>query len=463
MNGYNLGITPLHRSLPADIHAERATLGAILLDRDAIIALAPWLPADYFYLEKHVWMYESMLRCYQQRVPPDLTTVADDLRRRPLEQRGADGPLNRLEAVGGLSYLAELSAEVPTAVHVEHYGRIVERTAILRRLIEVGGKISALGYDEREELDATLNNAEAELFAIAQRRHARDFRHILEVGGDYWKHIEAAVDGTVQGSVPTGYLDLDALLGGLHASDLIVLAARPGVGKSALALSLALNLAQAGKRIGLFSLEMAEGQVYERLVAMHTGLSTEVLRKKHTLSAAHLETVAKATGVLTSYDIWIDDTPAIDVIEAQRKARQMHAQQPFDLLIVDYLQRMSVPADRDNRVQQVGKIVRTLKSIARELHVPLLALSQLSRAVEGRTHHVPTLADLRETGEIEQEADVVLMLYREELYDKDTNKRGLAEVHIAKHRQGPLGVATLQFAARTTQFRNLARQRTPEG
>jgi replicative DNA helicase len=208
---------------------------------------------------------------------------------------------------------------------------------------------------------------------------------------------------------------------------------------------------------------MAEGQVYERLVAMQTGLSTEVLRKKHELSAGHLESVAEATGVLTSYDIWIDDTPAIDIIAAQRKARQMHAQQPFDLLIVDYLQRMSVPADRDNRVQQVGKIVRTLKSIARELHVPLLALSQLSRAVEGRTHHVPTLADLRETGEIEQEADVVLMLYREELYEKATNKKGLAEVYIAKHRQGPLGVVTLQFAAQTTQFRNLARQRTPEG
>jgi replicative DNA helicase len=451
------------RSLPADLNAERATLGAILLDRDAIIALAPWLPADSFYLEKHGWIYEAMLRCYQQRIPPDLTTVADDLRRHPVDVRGATGPMNRLEAVGGLSYLAELSVEVPTAVHVEYYGRIVERTAILRRLIEVGGQISALGYDEREDLDVTLGKAEAALFAIAQRRRNRTLRPILEVGTAYWQTVQAAVEGNLLGGVPTGYLDLDDLLGGLHPSDLVILAARPGVGKSALALNLLYNMAFAGRRIALFSLEMSEDQMYERLMAMHTGISTDVLRRKKDLSTAHLSAIADATGVITSQIIWIDDTAAIDVLEAQSKARQLHAQEPLDVIVVDYLQRMSVPAERDNRVQTVGKIVRTLKSMARELHVPVVALSQLTRAVEGRTNHIPTLADLRETGEIEQEADVVLMLYREELYDKETEKQGITEVHIAKHRHGPLGVVRLRFDARTTRFQNLERHRTLVG
>jgi replicative DNA helicase len=442
----------MDRSVPFDLQAERATLGSILLDRDAIVVVAAWLPAEYFYLEKHALVYEAMLACYNRREPPDLATVAAELRRQ-----------ERLDLVGGLALLGELAAEVPTAVHIEYYARNVERTAVLRRLIEVGGKISTLGYDESEDLESTLDKAEAELFGVSQRRSTQDFVPIGQIVNQLFTQIESLQErrGEVAG-VATGYTDLDELTGGLQPSDLIILAARPSVGKTSLALSLAYNVAfLANATVGVFSLEMSRDQLVQRILAMHTSIDMQRLRTGN-LRADELNLAFEGMGVLSELPIYIEDTPGLSITEVRAKARRLHAEAGVDLLMIDYLQLMS-GRRTDNRVQEVSEISRGLKALARELNVPVIALSQLSRAVEGRQSHVPMLSDLRESGSIEQDADIVMFIYREELYDKETDKKGIAEIHIAKHRNGPLGVIPLRFEARTTRFQNLERYRAPEG
>lgn len=792
-----MGITPTERSLPADLNAERATLGSIMLERDAIIVIAPWLLPDYFYLEKHAWIYEAMLTSYNRRIPPDLSTVADELRRQ-----------ERLDLVGGLMYLGELTESVPTAVHVEYYARIIERTAILRRLIEAGGKIAALGYDEREDLEATLDKAEGELFAISQRRIQQDFLHVRTIIDAYFDQINRtdATRGEMVG-IPTGYVDMDRLTGGFQRSDLIILAARPSVGKclsahtliddpatgerltieecvrrrllmvyglsaqgrlrataisawidsgvqpcyrvqtalgrvvevtghhpfltrtgwralqelrtgdeigvpwavplfgrdeswplelvrllacilaagtvtetelhfvstddamvadfkailavhfgtcvvqqdadrcivtsqhspdedslfahplivwlrelglirnnadahffpacvwrwsrrylsvflrsfvgcsgvintvspersqiecsfatpqlaadlqhalvrfgiiawyycsidgsyrvdiaapdavrtyqqqigwpdaeeatllteirvpetrnadvywdsiaaidyigeqqvydltvpdganfvaqdvlvhnTALALSLAYNMAVKSQHtVAIFSLEMSREQLVQRLLAMHTGIDTQRLRTGNI--GRDLDTIIQALGVLSEAEVYIEDTPALSITEVRSRARRLRSQTNLDMVIVDYLQLMQARRS-DNRVQEVSEVSRGLKALARELDVPVLALSQLSRAVEGRVSRVPMLSDLRESGSLEQDADVVMFIYREELYDKETDKKGIAEIHIAKHRNGPTGVVPLRFETRTTTFQNLVRYTPTEG
>ncbi len=386
----------MERSLPADINAERAVLGSVMLERDAIIAIAPWLPADYFYLEKHAWIYGAMLACYNRRVPPDLSTIADELRRN-----------DRLDLVGGIMYLGELVAEVPTAVHVEYYARIVERTAILRRLIETGGKIARLGYQEEEDLETTLDKAEAELFAVSQRRIGQDFVHIGKVVDEYFEQINYLNEhrGEV-GGLPTGYRDLDEITGGLQASDLIILAARPSVGKTSLALSIAYHVGLKHNTVGIFSLEMSREQLVQRMIAMHTGIDTQRLRTGN-IRDHDLQAVMDAMGILSAAPIYIEDTPGLSITDVRSKARRLHAEAGISLLIIDYLQLMQ-GRRTDNRVQEVSEISRGLKALARELHVPVIALSQLSRAVEGRINHVPVLSDLRESGCLTGDARVYL-------------------------------------------------------
>jgi replicative DNA helicase len=442
----------MERTLPYDLQAERATLGAVLLERDAVIAVAGWLTGDYFYLEKHALIYEAVLACYNRREPPDIATVAAELRRR-----------EQLDLVGGLAFLSELTAEVPTAVHVEYYGRTVERTALLRRLIEAGGKIAALGYDESPDLEQTLDKAEAELFAISQRRNNQDFVHIGKVVNALFSQIETLQErrGEVVG-VPTGYSDLDELTGGLQPSDLIILAARPSVGKTSFALSLGYNVAfNAQNTVAVFSLEMSRDQLVQRMLAMHTGIDMQRLRTGN-LRGDELNLALEGMGVLSELPVYIEDTPGLSITDVRARARRLHSEVGINLVIIDYLQLMQGRRS-DNRVQEVSEISRGLKGLARELNVPVIALSQLSRAVEGRQSHVPMLSDLRESGSIEQDADIVMFIYREELYDKETDKKGVAEIHMAKHRNGPLGVIPLRFEARTTRFHNLERYRSPEG
>ncbi len=444
----------MDKQLPSNLDAERATLGSVLMDRDAIIAVAAWLAPDHFYLEKHRWIFEAMLNCYARRVPPDLQTVADDLRR-----------TSRLAEVGDLAFLVELSNSVPTAYHVEYYARIVERTAVLRRLIQAGGKIAALGYDETDDVEQTLDQAEQELFSVSQRKGMQGFMPLAQIIDQYYEYLNDVQErGPEMAGLPTHFIDFDRLTGGLHKSDLLIIAARPGVGKSSFAMSIAYNMAMMNSSsVGIFSLEMGRDQLLQRLLATFTGIDSQRLRTGK-VSTQELQTIMDAMGQFSSAPIFIDDTPGITVNEVRSKARRLQAESGLDMLIIDYLQLMSGSGRRnDNRVQEVSEISRALTGLARELNIPVLALSQLSRAVEGRTSHVPMLSDLRESGSIEQDADIVMFIYREEMYDKDTDKKGIAEIHIAKHRNGPLGVVNLFFDQRTTRFRDLAPYRSPQG
>lgn len=444
----------MEKPLPHNDSAERATLGAIFLDRDAIVPVAAWLFPEHFYNQKHAWIFEAQVTCYNRRTPPDLMTVADELRRN-----------ERLDEIGGVPYLMDLANSVPTAFHVEYYGRIVERTAVLRRLIQAGGKIAALGFDETDDVEQTLDAAEQELFNVSQRRGIQGFVSLAQVVDQYYEYLQEVQDsGPDMTGLSTGFIDFDRMTGGLHKSDLLILAARPGVGKSSFAMTIAFNIAmQQRAPVGVFALEMGRDQLLQRLLATHTGIDSQKLRTGR-ITQADLQLLMDAMGQLSAAPIYIDDTPGLTVNEVRSKARRLQAEHGLDVLIIDYLQLMSGSGKRnDNRVQEVSEISRSLKGLARELNIPVIALSQLSRAVEGRTSHVPVLADLRESGAIEQDADMVMFIYREEMYDKDTDKKGIAEIHIAKHRNGPLGVVSLFFDQRTTRFRDLAPYHTPDG
>ncbi len=444
----------MDKSLPADLNAERATLGSILLDRDAVIPIAPWLFAEYFYVDKHAAIYDAQLACYNRRVPPDIVNVTDELRRQ-----------DRLDSIGGIAYLLDLSNSVPTAVHVEYYARIVERTALLRRLITAGGKIAALGYDETENLEATLDKAETELFAVSQRRANEGFVHIGQVVDSFFDHVTQMQEkgGEVVG-LKTGFNDFDKLTGGLQRSDLLILAARPATGKTSLALNIAYHAAlHEEATVAIFSLEMSRDQLMQRILATHTGVDMQKLRTGQ-IRDSDLQTITEALGVLSSMPIYIDDSPGVTSMDVRSKCRRLQAETGIDLIIIDYLQLMQGGGKRDgNRVQEISEISRSLKALAREVNVPVIALSQLSRAVESRTSHIPMLSDLRESGSIEQDADIVMFIYREELYDPDTDKKGIAEIHLAKHRNGPTGIVPLRFFKSTTRFANLETYRQPEG
>lgn len=389
----------MEKPLPHNDAAERATLGAIFLDRDAIVPLAAWLSPEHFYVQKHAWIYEAQMACYNRRTPPDITTVADELRRN-----------ERLGEIGDVPFLIDLSNAVPTAYHVEYYGRIVERTAVLRRLIQAGGRIAQLGFEETEDVEQTLDAAEQELFSISQHRNLQGFVSLAQVIDQYYEYLnEVQERGAEMTGVATGFIDLDRMTGGLHRSDLLILAARPGVGKSSLAMSIAFNITmQARQPVGVFSLEMGRDQLLQRLLATHTGIDSQKLRTGR-ITTSELQLLMDAMGQLSAAPIYIDDTPGLTVNEVRAKARRLQAEHGVDLLIIDYLQLMSGSGKRgDNRVQEVSEISRSLKGLARELDIPVIALSQLSRAVEGRTSHVPVLADLRESGCLTGDTQVYL-------------------------------------------------------
>jgi replicative DNA helicase len=431
---------------PANIDAERATLGALLLNREAIVAVAPWLRAEYFYLEKHDWIYRAMLSCYAARIPPDIRTVSEELRRR-----------GRLEAVGGVVFLAELTDAVVTSYHVAYYGRIVERTALLRRLICIGGQIAALGFDEPEDADSAYAAAMQLLLGVRGHQTA-DLVPISEVVSS---EFDAFHRGAL-GAAPTGLRDLDELTGGLQRQDLIILAARPSVGKTGLALTIADHVADQGKTVAIFSLEMSREQCVQRLAAMRAPEDLHRVRLRQLKDAA-LDRYVGALGQVGDLPIWIDETPARTPMEIRLLVQRFRAEHgDVGLIVIDYLQLMAAPRRDGNRVQEVSEISRSLKALAKETNCPVLALSQLSRAVEQRQSHVPLLSDLRESGGLEQDADIVVFIYREELYDRETDKKGIAELIVAKHRNGPVGVVAVRFEPSTTRFLDLTR-RSPDG
>ena len=429
---------------PQNVEAEQSVLGSLLIDRDAVIKIAPFLRPEDFYREVHGQIYGAVLDLHERREPADLVTLSDELERR-----------GKLEAVGGAAYLTSLINSVPTSIHVEHYAHIVERTAVLRRLIEAAGKIAALAYEEAEEVDVVIDRAEQILFEISQKRTTRGLTPIKRILTDYYDRIEYLhqhKDEMV--GLPTGFIDLDRLLGGLQRSDLIIVAGRPGMGKSSLGMTMAHHAAMKHNAVvAFFSLEMSGEQVVQRLIAGETGISSQRLRIGD-IRDIEWDKFVKAGGALAEAAIFVDDSSSPSPMEIRTKCRRLAAEYGLDLVIVDYLQLMWSGTRSENRVQEISYISRALKGLARELNVPVVAMSQLSRAVEARQDKRPILSDLRDSGSIEQDADVVLFIYRPDL-DEDTEKKNVAEILVSKHRNGPTGQISLRFMAEETRFVDL--------
>jgi replicative DNA helicase len=433
---------------PHNTEAEESVLGSLMIDPEGIETVASFLPAGDFYHPRNRDIYAAMMRLFDRRQPTDFVMVCDELERS-----------DELEAVGGAAYVSRLLTVVPTSIHLEHYARVVQRTAVMRRLIGAAGRIAAIGYEDEPDVRAALERAEQELFRVTQLRVGRDFQHIREVLAEYLEQIQFAA-GDQAGSkagVPTGFIDLDRLLGGFQRSDLVVLAARPSLGKTALAMNIARN---AGVRFNqttaMFSVEMSRWQIAQRFLSTESGVDSSRIREGR-LSETDLRRLGEGLDVLSAAPIYIDDTPSIGIGELRSKARRLHAEHPLDLIIVDYLQLVggSVP---ENRVQEISEVSRSLKALARELNVPVLALSQLSRAVESRSPHIPMLSDLRDSGSIEQDSDVVIFIYREDVYDRESDRKGITDLYIAKHRNGPTGMVSLLFQERSTKFVDLEKQ-----
>jgi len=430
------------RMAPHSIEAEEAVLGSLLIDPDAILRVASFLRAEDFYREKNGWIYQAILDLHERREPADFITLCEELERK-----------GQLKEIGGPAEITRLINSVPTSIHVEFYGHIVERAAIRRRLISAAGQIAALAYEEAGEVDEVIDQAEQILFGISERRLTRDLVPIDRVIREYFNRIEYLYQhrGEPVG-VPTGFIDLDRLLGGMQRSDLLIIAGRPGMGKTALLLAMAHTAAKKfNQRVALFSLEMSREQVVQRLVSAETGIDSRRLRLGE-LEEDEWPLFVHATGVLAELPIFIDDTPSISALQLRTKARRLHAEYGLDLVIVDYLQLMRGDFRSENRVQEISSISRSLKGLARELNVPVLAASQLSRAVESRQDKHPILSDLRESGSIEQDADVVMFIYRDELYNPDTEFPNLADISVAKHRNGPTGRVQLYFHEQLATF-----------
>jgi replicative DNA helicase len=438
----------VEKLLPQNIEAECGVLGSIIIDPEAIVQVTEFLFPDDFYRDAHRTIYEVILQLYEQREPADFITICDELERR-----------NKLEDVGGASYITSLINQVPTSGNVEYYGRIVERNAILRRLIEAAGQIAAIAYQE-EDADVALDKAEQLIFNISQRHARSDFALLRDILSEYMNKLDQLHErrGTIVG-VPTGFTDLDHLTGGLQKSDLIILAARPAVGKTSLALTMAHNTAIKHQRsVAIFSLEMSKEQLVQRLLSMDAAIDQQRLRTGW-IEDDEWERIVYAMGTLSEANIWIDDTAGISTVEMRSKARRLQAEHGIDLIIVDYLQLMQSMSGsgkrNENRVQEISEISRNLKGLARELNVPVLALAQLSRAVESRQSKVPQLSDLRESGSIEQDSDIVMFIYRDDVYNPETERKNIADIIVAKHRNGPVGQISLYFQASQTRFHDL--------
>jgi replicative DNA helicase len=443
----------MQRMLPCNLEAECGVLGSLIIDPEAIVRVIDFLRPDDFYRDAHRTLYETILTLYWQRIPADHITICDELERQ-----------NKLGDVGGASYITSLINYVPTSGNVEYYGRIVERTGVLRRLIHASGRIAATAYEAEESTaDTTLEQAEELIFAVRQSHLLGQTKSplIRDALTSYLERLDQLSQrrGTLTG-VPTGFTDLDRLLGGLQRSDLIVLAARPSIGKSACALTIAHNAAvRHQRRVGIFSLEMSQEQMITRLVSMDARVDQQRLRTGW-IEDDEWERIVEAMGTLSAATILIDDTAGISALQLRSKARQWVVEYgELDLLIVDYLQLMRAGEGtmkrNDNRVQIIDEIATELKGLARELNIPVLALAQLSRAVEQRHSKVPQLSDLRESGAIENTADVVMFIYRDEIYNPETERRNQADIIVAKHRNGPVGEVVLYFEKSQTCFRDL--------
>jgi replicative DNA helicase len=433
---------------PHNPQAEEAVLGAVLIDSEAYFNLAPFLETDDFYIIRNRWIWEAIVTLHERRSPIDLLTLSQTLERK-----------NRLEEIGGMPYLMSLVNKTPSSVHAEAYGRLIEESAIRRRMLTAANEMARLAFDQQQTIDTVINAAEASVFQISERKARHDVQDIEVVLSQVYDNVDrmSQRQDEIYG-VPTGLTDLDRLLGGLQKSDLLIIAGRPGMGKTGFLLSAAKNAAQKyQKHVAIFSLEMSNEQLAQRLIAQETGIDTQRLRTGK-LQEDEWPIFTEAIDKLSNLKIFLDDTPAITPIQLRTKCRRLDMEHHLDLVIVDYLQLMSGDTRNDNRVQEVSQISRNLKVLARELKVPVLAAAQLSRAVEQRSDKRPVLSDLRESGSLEQDADVVMFINRPDLIEKDSPRASLAEIIVAKHRNGPThgGIETI-FLNSVARFENAAR------
>ncbi len=432
---------------PHSVEAEEALLGALLINPEAMLDVISFLQPDDFFILRNSWLWEAMVRIHERGEAIDNLTLLEELRVQ-----------ERQEESGGSAYIAYLINNTPHSLHAEVYGRIIERAAIRRRILEAAGDIAQLANTQDADINEVIDRAEATLFAVTGRNMKNDVIPLRYAVGEYVERVEYLYEHRDEPhGVPTGFNDIDRLLGGLQKSDLLILAARPGMGKTSLILNMAINAARYGTaRVAVFSLEMSREQLVQRLVSSETGINTQKLRLGQ-LTEEEWDLFVQATGTLGQYQLFLDDTPAISPLAMRGKCRRLAREYGLDLVIVDYLQLMTMGAGgrSENRVQEVSAISRNLKELARELNVPVIAASQLSRAVEQRGDKRPVLSDLRESGSIEQDADVVMFIYRDEVYDEDTERPNQADIIVAKHRNGPTGVVTLYFRKELTQFANL--------
>ncbi|MCL6639074.1 MAG: replicative DNA helicase [Firmicutes bacterium] len=427
---------------PQNIDAEQSVLGAILIDREAIFKVMARVRPEDFYRESHRLIYEAMLALNESGGPIDLITVTERLR-----QQGD------LEKAGGVAAIAMLAEMVPTAVNVEYYARIVEEKSLLRTLIQVSTRIAGMGYGEEEEPEKLIAEAEQMIREIGSRRVSAAFSPIKDILVHSLDRIEFLYNnrGTVTG-VPTSYADLDAICCGLQPSDFIILAGRPSMGKTSLGLCIAHNAAlKHNIPVAIFSLEMSKEQLVQRILCAEARVDQQRVRTGN-LKEEDFLSLHEAAGRLIKAPIYIDDTAAITVRQLRVKARQLQAEKGLGLVVIDYLQLMQGSRRSENRQQEIAEISRSLKGLAKELNVPVLALAQLSRSVEQRQDKRPIMSDLRESGSLEQDADLVMFIYRDDYYNKDSEKKGIAEVIIAKHRNGPVGKVELYFQNELTRF-----------
>ena len=433
-----------NRSAPHAVEAEEAVLGCVLINPEAYFEVAAFLRPEDFYLHKNRWVWDAFINLHEQRLPIDIITVSEELERH-----------NQLAEAGGAAYLTQLINAVPTSLHAEAYGRLVEREALRRRLIDAATQVARLAYEEGRDIGEVVNDAEAAVFAVSERRANKELAPIKEAISAYYDRIKYLFEhrGEVLG-VPTGFIDLDKLLGGLQQSDLLIIAGRPGSGKTGLMLNVAKNAAMVAKKhVAVFSLEMSNDQLVQRLISQETGIDSQRLR----LGDIHdheWPLFVQASNVLSDAQIFLDDTPALTPNQLRSKCRRLDQEYGLDLVIVDYLQLMQGDGRSENRVQEVSTISRGLKQLARELNVPVLAGAQLSRAVEQRSDKRPVLSDLRESGSLEQDSDIVMFIDRPDMYNTEGAKTNIATIIVAKHRNGPTADIQLVFRGALTKFEN---------
>lgn len=431
-----------NQQAPFSQEAEEAVLGAVLTNDESFLSVASFLKSEDFFILRHGYIWEAMSRISERGERIDFVTVQDELR-----------ALGHLDDVGGPAFLLQLINSTPTSINAEIYGRLVERAAIRRRLMKAADQIKGLALEESLPIEKVTSEAEARLFEVTERNLRRDLVPMQEALAEYFDRIEYLMQHPDEPlGLPTGFRDLDELLGGMQRSDLLIFAGRPGMGKTSFLLSVALNAAKLGGRVAIFTMEMASDQIVQRFVAMETGINTQRLRTGQ-LTQQEWARFVQATGRMANLRIFIDDTPAINPLQMRTKCRRLMHEYGLDLVIVDYMQLMNAGGGyENNRVQEISYISRSLKELARELNVPVFSAAQLSRAVESRQDKRPVLSDLRESGSIEQDADIVTFLYRDVVYNEATEFPNKADIIVAKHRNGPTGTISLHFERSLTKF-----------